>query len=123
MALDVGLVGGGRPVAELVGQLAQPGHVQVSHACVRPRTGRLSAGAAHSSETARWEPGGQDWLSASGTFGSRAKFARRVLEDLALLGIAVRTKRSTADNSPDLWTPSEWLLKLWPGRPLSVPEM
>jgi hypothetical protein len=34
-----------------------------------PHTGRLSAGAAHSSETPRWEPGGQDWLSASGTFG------------------------------------------------------
>lgn len=47
--------------------------------------------------------------------GADTKFARRVLEDLALLGIAVRTKRTTADNSPDLWTPSPWLLKFWPG--------
>ncbi len=37
-----------------------------------PHTGRLSAGAAHSSQTPRWEPGGQDWLSASGTSGSRS---------------------------------------------------
>lgn len=49
--------------------------------------------------------------------GADTKFARRILEDLALLGIAVRTKRTTADNSPDLWAPSEWLLKFWPGWP------
>ena len=35
-------------------------HIQLSHACVRPRTGRLSARAGHSSEMACWESGDRD---------------------------------------------------------------
>jgi hypothetical protein len=35
------------------------------------RTGRLSAAATHPSETVLVKSGGQDWLSASGTFGIR----------------------------------------------------
>src|SRR5271167_1605257 len=38
----------------------------------QPHTERLSAGAAHSSQMACWEPGGQDWLCAPGTFGRRS---------------------------------------------------
>ena len=42
------------------------------------------------------------------------KTAHRVLDDLALLGIASRTKKSDADNAPDLWSASEWLRDCWP---------
>ena len=37
------------------------------------------------------------------------KTAHRTLDDLALLKIAVRTKQTSADNSPDLWSAGEWL--------------
>lgn len=43
------------------------------------------------------------------------KTAHRVLDDLALLGIANRTKLGEADNAPDLWSASDWLRKCWPG--------
>lgn len=46
--------------------------------------------------------------------GMVTKTAHRVLDDLALLGIATRTKKSDADNSPDLWIASEWLRECWP---------
>jgi hypothetical protein len=52
--------------------------------------------------------------------GADTKFARRILEDLALLGIAFRTKRTAADNSADLWAPSPWLMEFWPGWPPSA---
>jgi hypothetical protein len=59
-------------------QVNRPGScwVEVS----QPRIGRLSARAAHSSETARWEPVGQEWLCASGTFGSRSGHPKPQLE-------------------------------------------
>ncbi|WP_373234862.1 DUF3854 domain-containing protein [Mycobacterium marinum] len=41
--------------------------------------------------------------------GLVTKTAHRLLDDLALLEIAERTKKTEADNSPDLWTASEWL--------------
>jgi hypothetical protein len=46
--------------------------------------------------------------------GLVTKTAHRVLDDLALLGIATRTKKSDADNAPDLWAASEWLRDCWP---------
>jgi len=46
--------------------------------------------------------------------GLVTKTAHRVLDDLALLGIATRTKKSDADNAPDLWIASEWLRDCWP---------
>ncbi|MBU3684920.1 MAG: DUF3854 domain-containing protein [Mycobacterium sp.] len=46
--------------------------------------------------------------------GVVTKTAHRVLDDLALLGIAVMTKKSGADNSPDLWVASKWLRDSWP---------
>ena len=42
------------------------------------------------------------------------KTASRVLDDLALLGIAERTKKSAADNSPDMWAARDWLREHWP---------
>jgi len=41
--------------------------------------------------------------------GTATKTASRYLEDLSILGLAIRTKTSTADNSPDLWEASPWL--------------
>lgn len=46
--------------------------------------------------------------------GMVTKTAHRHLEDLALLGLADRSKTSGADNAPDLWTPSPWLTRHWP---------
>ena len=40
--------------------------------------------------------------------------ASRYLEDLSILKLATRQKRSTADNSPDLWAASDWLRQYWP---------
>ncbi len=40
--------------------------------------------------------------------------AREHLEDLALLGIADRTKTSDAPNAHDRWRPSDWLRQHWP---------
>lgn len=48
--------------------------------------------------------------------GMVTKTAHRILEDLALLSIAERSKLSDADNSPDLWSASAWLIDLWPPR-------
>jgi hypothetical protein len=42
------------------------------------------------------------------------KTAARYLEDLSLLKIAVHTKHSDADNSPDRWEASDWLREHWP---------
>jgi hypothetical protein len=50
------------------------------------------------------------------------KTAGRVLDDLALLGVAGRSKKSDADNSPDIdadnspdiWVASDWLREHWP---------
>ena len=46
--------------------------------------------------------------------GMVTKTASRILDDLTLLGIAERTKKSAANNSPDLWTASDWLREHWP---------
>jgi hypothetical protein len=46
--------------------------------------------------------------------GMVTKTTHRVLDDLALLGIADRTKKTNADNSPDLWAASDWLREHWP---------
>jgi hypothetical protein len=48
--------------------------------------------------------------------GFVTKTAGRVLDDLALLGLAAHTKKTDADNSPDLWEVSEWLHAHWPGK-------
>ena len=37
------------------------------------------------------------------------KTARQHLEDLALLGLADRTKTGEADNAADSWAASDWL--------------
>jgi hypothetical protein len=50
------------------------------------------------------------------------KTAHRHLEDLALLGLADRTRASEADNAPDLWAASQWLRDSWPD-PKSETEM
>jgi hypothetical protein len=46
--------------------------------------------------------------------GGVTRTAGRVLEDLALLGIAGRAKKSEADNSANLWWASDWLREYWP---------
>ena len=48
------------------------------------------------------------------TAGLVTKTADRILDDLALLGIAVRSKQSSAANSPNLWVASGWLREHWP---------
>lgn len=60
------------------------------------------------------EPIEQRTADIAAAAGMVTKTAHRVLDDLALLGIATRTKKSDADNSPDLWSPSEWLRDCWP---------
>lgn len=52
--------------------------------------------------------------------GLITKTAGRILDDLALLGIANRTKMSSADNSPDLWEATPWLREYWPSPPEKV---
>ena len=54
--------------------------------------------------------------------GMVTKTAHQHLEDLALLGLADRTKTSEADNAPDLWSASDWLREFWPD-PKSEREM
>jgi hypothetical protein len=54
--------------------------------------------------------------------GMVTKTAHQHLEDLALLGLADRTKTSKADNAPDLWSASDWLREFWPD-PKSESEM
>ncbi len=49
--------------------------------------------------------------------GIVTKTAHRQLDDLALLGIATRTKQSDADNAPDYWQASQWLRHYWPEQP------
>jgi hypothetical protein len=51
---------------------------------------------------------------AAGEIGMTTKNARKHLEDLALLGMADRTKTSDADNAADLWAASAWLRDYWP---------
>jgi hypothetical protein len=46
--------------------------------------------------------------------GLVTKTAGRVLSDLALVGVVRRTKKSAANNSPDLWEPAAWLTEYWP---------
>jgi hypothetical protein len=46
--------------------------------------------------------------------GLVTKTASRVLDDLAMLNIARRTKKTDAGNSPDLWAATGWLRKHWP---------
>jgi hypothetical protein len=46
--------------------------------------------------------------------GLVTKTASRQLDDLVLLGLAVHTKKSGADNSADLWEASQWLREHWP---------
>jgi Domain of unknown function (DUF3854) len=46
--------------------------------------------------------------------GIVTKAAARVLDDLSLIGLANHTKEGTANNSPDLWSPTDLLLRLWP---------
>jgi hypothetical protein len=50
----------------------------------------------------------------AGQVGLVTKTAHRLLDDLALIGIAERSKQSAADNSPDLWAASGWLRDHWP---------
>ena len=42
------------------------------------------------------------------------KTASRYLEDLSILRLADHTKRSAANNAPDLWHASAWLRDYWP---------
>jgi hypothetical protein len=44
------------------------------------------------------------------------KTASRYLEDLSLLRLAVHSKQTDADNSPDRWEASDWLREYWPER-------
>jgi Domain of unknown function (DUF3854) len=46
--------------------------------------------------------------------GIVTKAAARVLDDLSLIGLANHTKEGTANNSPDLWSSTDLLLRLWP---------
>lgn len=46
--------------------------------------------------------------------GMVTKTAHRQLDDLALLGIAEHTKQTAADNSPDMWSATDWLREHWP---------
>jgi hypothetical protein len=46
--------------------------------------------------------------------GLVTKTASRQLDDLAMLGIAEHSKKSEADNSPDMWTATPWLREHWP---------
>jgi hypothetical protein len=46
--------------------------------------------------------------------GMVTKTAHRQLDDIALLGLADRTKTSEASNAPDLWSASPWLRDHWP---------
>jgi hypothetical protein len=48
------------------------------------------------------------------TVGMVTKTVGRILDDLALLGIAERDKKSTADNSANLWSATDWLRDYWP---------
>jgi hypothetical protein len=50
------------------------------------------------------------------------KTASRYLEDLSLLRLAVHTKQSDADNSPDRWEASPWLREYWPEQNWPEPE-
>lgn len=50
----------------------------------------------------------------AGAAGMVTKTAHRILDDLVLLGIATRVKKSEADNAPDFWLPSDWLRDCWP---------
>jgi hypothetical protein len=50
------------------------------------------------------------------------KTAARHLEDLALLGLATRTKTSTATNAPDEWTPSDLARRYWPRSATEIPK-
>lgn len=50
--------------------------------------------------------------------GMVTKTAHRQLDDLALLGIAERSKGHNADNAPDLWQATAWLGDFWPRPPL-----
>jgi len=49
--------------------------------------------------------------------GMVTKTAHRQLDDLALLGIAERSKGHNADNAPDLWRAAPWLADFWPRPP------
>ena len=51
---------------------------------------------------------------AAAQIGMTTKNARKHLEDLALLGMADRSKTSDADNAADLWAASAWLHDYWP---------
>ena len=46
--------------------------------------------------------------------GMVTKTAARVLDDLALLRVITRTKKTGADNSADLWAATDWLRAHWP---------
>jgi hypothetical protein len=62
--------------------------------------------------------GEQDWLRTAElaeTVGVSTKAAAWVLDDLALLGLADKKKKSAADNSPLMWRASDWLREYWPG--------
>jgi hypothetical protein len=50
------------------------------------------------------------------------KTAHRHLEDLALLGLAARSKAGATDNAPDMWGATDWLRQFWPD-PQSETEM
>ena len=50
----------------------------------------------------------------AGQVGMVTKSAARILDDLAMIGIVERTKKTAADNSPDMWAATEWLRTHWP---------
>ena len=43
-----------------------------------------------------------------------SKTASRHLDDLTLLRIAKRTKKTELDSSPDMWAATDWLREHWP---------
>jgi len=59
--------------------------------------------------------------AAAERVGMVTRTASRHLEDLALLGLATRTKKSEADNSADLWSASDWLIAHWPESTTEIP--
>jgi hypothetical protein len=52
--------------------------------------------------------------AVAASVGMINKTAHQHLEDLALLGLASRTKTSESDNAADLWSATDWLREFWP---------